>query len=77
MKNVKVLKIVNPLLACIACIQSVTALLMMMVDSVGETIREFHEWNGIVLLTVAVIHVSLNWSWIKTNYFTKRKAVSV
>ncbi len=28
-----------------------------------------HERNGILLLILAVIHLILNWNWIKTSYF--------
>lgn len=31
-----------------------------------------HERAGILLVVVAAVHLILNWSWVKTNYFKKK-----
>ena len=38
-----------------------------------ELVFEVHEYNGLFMIIVAVIHITLNWGWINANFFKKRK----
>jgi hypothetical protein len=37
-----------------------------------QTIFEVHEHNGVLLIALAIIHIVLNWGWIKTNFLKKQ-----
>ena len=59
------LKIVNPLLLILILFQLVTALLR------GSIPVFFHNWHpvaGYVLVGLAMIHLVLNWGWVRGVY---------
>jgi len=60
------LRIINPLLALSVTTQAITGLLM---DLHSEILTETHEANAYVLISLAVVHLTLNWSWVKNNLF--------
>ena len=63
------LKILNPCMAMLAVNQAVTALLS---DNLSpETFEIFHKGGGAILLTCIVVHFTLNFDWVKTNYLGK------
>jgi hypothetical protein len=69
------LKIVNPLLAIVAFIQLVT---MIMFTFFGESIpfepaKNVHVIGGYVLLILVGMHIFLNWTWIKSTFFKKKR----
>ena len=67
MKRITALKIVNLLIAVLALSQVTTGLLH---DSLGKDAFEaVHEAGGISFAAAALLHVVLNWSWVKANYF--------
>jgi len=66
------LKIVNPVMGLLLIMQFVTAIWAS--QSPGELPFELHEWGGWLLGACVVLHVILNWNWIKANFFP-RKAV--
>jgi len=67
MKRITALKIVNVLIAVLALSQVTTGLLH---DSLTEDAFEaVHEAGGISFAAAALLHVILNWSWVKANYF--------
>jgi len=69
MKKNSVLKIVNPILGVLLLNQVLTGLLH---DVLPHKVFEvLHEGGGIVFAIVAVLHVILNWNWIKANFFRK------
>jgi hypothetical protein len=71
MKNT-VLKIVNPLLGILLINQVVMALLH---DLLPRKVFEvMHEGGGGLFAVAAVVHVLLNWSWVKANFFRKQQA---
>ena len=68
MKNF-ILKIINPLLGVLLINQVLMGLLH---DILPHKIFEImHEGGGIVFAVVALLHVILNWRWIKANFFRK------
>lgn len=69
--KMKLLKIVNPILALLILDQLVTVILLKF--SYSEIVSEIHEWNGIALFAVISFHIFLNWAWIRSNIFSKKK----
>ena len=74
MKKNSALKVLNPILGVLALNQILTGFF-------GEYLsrRAFeilHEGGGILFATVAVLHVILNWNWIKASFFKKNAAAA-
>lgn len=67
LRKITALKIINLLLVLSLGIQASSGL------THGVLSRELFEWlherNGILLVVLIVLHLGLNWSWVKTNYF--------
>ena len=72
MTKVSVLKVVNPSLGLLLINQAVSGILHSRLPS--EVFEIMHGAGGLVLVAVAVLHVILNWSWIKANFFRKKAA---
>ena len=66
MKNT-ILKIINPLLGLLLINQVLMGLLHDILPR--EVFEVMHEGGGIVFAVAAVLHVILNWNWIKANFF--------
>jgi hypothetical protein len=65
------LKFLNPLLPILLICQLITGFFN---EQIGyETFEALHPNVGIALAVVALIHVVLNWSWIKSTYFKRKK----
>ena len=69
MKN-NLLKIINPLLAVLLLNQVAAAMLHGVISK--DAFEFLHEGGGVVLTIVAVIHVFLNWNWVKANLLPKK-----
>jgi hypothetical protein len=68
------LKIVNPVLAAVAATQVVTAALFTFFSGsipYGQ-VRTLHLIIGYVLFGIIILHIYLNWTWIKSTFFKKR-----
>ena len=63
------LKIVNPILAILLFNQVMTGLLNGMLSH--EAYEVLHEGGGIAFAIVALLHVMLNFNWIKANFLRK------
>lgn len=63
------LKIVNPVLGVLLLSQALTGLVHGFLPR--RLFEVVHQGNGIMLVLVAAIHVSLNWNWIKANLFQR------
>ena len=71
MNKRNLLKIVNVLLAILILNQATTALLR---DILGHNLFEFfHEGGGVTLFVIALVHLYLNWAWVKANILPGRK----
>ena len=70
MTRTSVLKIVNPILGVLLLNQVITGLLHDVLPH--EAFEVLHGGGGIVFAIVALLHVMLNWNWIKANFFRKR-----
>lgn len=66
------LKVTNAILAVLFINQVVTGLVHGMLSH--EAYEILHERAGILLAVFGVLHVLLNWSWIKANYLPKGAA---
>ena len=69
MKKTIALKIVNPLIALLLICQVCTALFRGVMGH--EAFEEIHETGGILLAIGVLLHLILNWNWVKANYFRK------
>jgi hypothetical protein len=64
------LKILNPVLGFLVVNQILTGLLADELFKLSPNAFEIlHEDGGIVLAVLVVLHLILNWNWIKANYF--------
>jgi hypothetical protein len=61
------LKIVNPVIALLLLCQICTAMLMITLGS--EIFETIHKTGGILLAAGGLLHLSLNWNWVKASYF--------
>ena len=76
MNKMKLLRIVNLLMALQFVIQvfSVIALNFLSAVIPAEKADKMHAAGGFVLIGLIIIHIFLNWNWIRTNYFKKAVA---
>lgn len=70
MKN-RLLKIINPLIGLLMVNQFVTALFHTSIPF--EVFAIIHGYAGFLLFSLILVHITLNWSWLKANYFKKSK----
>lgn len=66
------LKIVNPILGLLIINQALTGIFHLYLSNRAFTI--LHEWGGYVLVTVVIVHVVLNWGWVKAQFLQRRKS---
>lgn len=71
MNRIAALKILNPVLFVLGFHQMVSGIVMKVAWS--EKIGIIHEWNGYALILVVLIHLILNWNWVKLTYFKAKK----
>ncbi len=66
MKRNTALKILNPILGVLALNQIFTGLFS---DALPrEAFEILHEGGGILFAVMALLHLALNWGWVKTNF---------
>ena len=70
-----VLKIVNPILGVLLLNQVLTGLLHDMLPH--NAYEVLHEGGGIVFAIAALLHVVLNWNWIKANFLRKPPTIKI
>lgn len=63
------LKVLNPIIALLILNQVFSALLHGVLSH--EIFEKVHETGGFLLFIGAVLHLLLNWSWVKTTYLKK------
>lgn len=71
MNKLLFLKIVNPLLFVLVLLQGVTVLLSKFTTP-PDWFWELHEYGGYGIFALALLHLILNWSWVKSNFFPKK-----
>ena len=65
------LKILNPVIGLLFLSQFLTAVFHGSIPP--ETYELLHEGGGLALTALIVLHLILNWGWIKASYFRNRK----
>ncbi|MGD9162500.1 MAG: hypothetical protein PVG39_29100 [Desulfobacteraceae bacterium] len=71
MNKRNLLKIVNVLLAILILNQVTTALIHDLLSR--DTFEFLHEGGGVALFVAALVHLYLNWAWVKANILPGRK----
>ena len=71
--KVKLLKIVNPILFILMLIQAISGLGQRFAgQDLFIFLRRVHLPNGILFVIFFVIHLYLNWGWVKMNFLKPR-----
>jgi len=72
--KVGVLRVLNMVLFCSFIMQVITSVIIFLRIKLPNVhlIFEIHEYNGLCLITLVLTHITLNWGWIKANFFKKR-----
>ena len=65
MNKQRLLIVVNILLGILIISQFASVILMEFLDK--DFAGEFHEVNGFIIFGLILIHVTLNWQWIRHN----------
>ncbi len=75
MNKSEMLRYVNLPLAISFLIQGVTALIIISEIKLPnkDLLFGIHEYNGLILITLASFHIFLNWSWIRGTFFPAKK----
>jgi hypothetical protein len=73
MTNLKMLKILNPIMA-ITFLVTIKAVFLYKYSPFfnlkgSETVYEIHEIAGKLLFLMIILHIILNWNWIKSQIF--------
>jgi heme A synthase len=66
MKRSGIMKVVNLLIAVLLVNQVLTGLLHVRLP--GESFEVVHQGAGILFAGVVILHVILNWNWVKANF---------
>lgn len=71
MTEAKLLRMVNTILFISFAVQAVTAaiILFRLKTPFTHMVFEVHENNGMVLIALAITHITLNWGWVRANFF--------
>jgi len=73
MSNLRYLKILNPILALFFFVTIKTVLLYKFspIETLqgSEMLYKIHEIAGIIFFLLAILHLFLNWNWVKTQIF--------
>jgi hypothetical protein len=72
MKRNTMLKILNPILGLLVLNQILTGVFSDVLPR--EVFEIMHEGGGMIFAIAAVLHVILNWGWVKANFFKRTSA---
>jgi hypothetical protein len=70
MRRNTALKILNPILLVFFVNQAVTVIFREHLSF--EAFKIFHKGGGAILIGLIVLHLILNFNWVKANYFPKQ-----
>ena len=78
MKKNTLLKVVNPVLALSFFAQAITGIsISLFIESIPyEPFELIHEIGGYTMIALVLIHLILNWSWVKNSMFKRSKQPS-
>ncbi len=69
----KLLVYLNPILFLLAVLQLSSGILMNQVPQLYMQLAPLHQITGYVLGLAILLHIILNWYWIRMNYLSKKK----
>ncbi len=69
--KLKLLKIVNAVLGISFLMQAISVVFMILEKAPGWMYK-LHTINGMVFIVLVMIHIILNWAWIRINFLKKR-----
>lgn len=55
----------------VVCIMFMRDILMRM--KVFHAVFEVHEYNGLILIGLVLVHLFFNWGWVKSNFLKQRR----
>lgn len=70
--NNKALKIINPILLLLVLLILVGLVIYKVTES--NLGRELHEISGILFVAVGLLHLSINWGWVRATYLKKKNS---
>jgi len=73
MKRNTALKILNPILLALIVSQVLSGLFRIKLSH--DTFELIHKNGGMVLIGLIVLHLVLNFNWVKANYFPKARSM--
>lgn len=73
MNKNSLLKIVNPIMGLLFIAQILSGLFHRYIPH--ELFELVHEKGGVLLALLVVIHVALNWGWIRANFLKRKQRV--
>ena len=76
MKKQKILKVLNILLILSFIVTALSLIFYKFIPSEiqgSEFLYKTHELAGIIFIIVGVLHLILNFSWVKTMYLRRKK----
>lgn len=76
MNRFDVLRRLNPLLLIVSFIQAGTAVVFLLsparfMGPSGGWPYYVHRFNGPLLIVLIIVHLALNWGWVKANIFKR------
>ena len=71
MNKAKALIAVNFALFAAACVQAASGLILVWADV--RVLQIIHHYNGIFLSGMIVVHLALNWGWVKSFVLPVRR----
>ena len=76
MNRFDALRKLNPLLVVLSLVQAVTGGIFLLdptdfIKPDSGWLSYVHRFNGLLLVTLILVHVALNWGWIKANIFKR------
>lgn len=73
MTKQQALRVLNPVLG-VLLVGQIAAPLVGQVVEMPPYQYQVHMWNGVLIGVLMVLHLILNWPWIRANYFKKKAA---
>jgi hypothetical protein len=71
-KKQTALKVVNPLLMLLVINQVLAGTFHLYLSNRAFTI--LHKWGGFLFAALCIVHVVLNWSWIKAQFLQPKRS---
>lgn len=72
MSKKTVLKLINIIIAVLILNQAISAILRGLIGR--DAFEVLHEGGGVLLLIGVIIHVILNWGWVRMQFFGNVKS---